>query len=165
MIFDDTGLFAMCCRHDVSLLIANIDTPGEQQKYPIALLEELFKHIPSTTTVTALYDVGCVLHRSCQKVYLSRFDPMFSKSYTNLIQYDILPPAILSRLTFATPAMHSYAHRWYCQVVYNCQFQLGMGLSDGKSNERLWSQLRGLIGPSQSSGVSSTSLDILYSLN
>jgi hypothetical protein len=60
----------------------------------------------------------------------------------------------MSRLTFATPAMHSYAHRWDCQVVYNCRLQTGMGLSDGESNERLWSRLRSLIGPSRSSGVS-----------
>ena len=67
-VFDDTGLFALTCRHDIPILLSNIDTPGEQQKYPVALLLELFKHIPANATVTALYDVGCVLHRSCQKL-------------------------------------------------------------------------------------------------
>jgi hypothetical protein len=71
-IFDDTGVFAMCCRHDIPILLANIDTPREQQKYPVVLLEELFENIPKTATVTALYDVGCVLHHSCQKVCIER---------------------------------------------------------------------------------------------
>ena len=72
-IFDDTGVFALSCRHDVPIFLANIDTPGEQQKYPVALLEELFEHLPKTATVTVLYDVGCVPHRSCQKVCIQRF--------------------------------------------------------------------------------------------
>jgi hypothetical protein len=28
-IFDDTGLMALVCRHDLPILFANIDTPGE----------------------------------------------------------------------------------------------------------------------------------------
>jgi hypothetical protein len=62
--FDDTGLMALVCRHDVPLFLANIDTPGEQQKYAVALLEELFSHLPDNATVSALYDVGCQLDRS-----------------------------------------------------------------------------------------------------
>ena len=30
--FDDTGLMALVCRHDIVLFLANVDTPGEQQK-------------------------------------------------------------------------------------------------------------------------------------
>lgn len=59
-IFDDTGVMALVCRHDLPLFFANIDTPGEQQKFAISLVEKLFKHLPSSTTVTILYDVGCV---------------------------------------------------------------------------------------------------------
>ena len=31
--FDDTGLMALVCRHDSVLFLANVDTPGEQQKF------------------------------------------------------------------------------------------------------------------------------------
>ncbi|KAF9006922.1 hypothetical protein BDQ17DRAFT_1238366, partial [Cyathus striatus] len=31
--FDDTGLMALVCRHDIPLFVTNIDTAGEQQKY------------------------------------------------------------------------------------------------------------------------------------
>ena len=62
--FDDTGLMALVCRHDVPIFFANIDSPGEQQKYAVILIEVLFKHLPDTATVLVLYDIGCVLDRS-----------------------------------------------------------------------------------------------------
>lgn len=66
--FDDTGLMALVCRHDIVLFLANIDTPGEQQKYAIALLDKLFEHLPEEATVAAFYDIGCVLDRSVHSV-------------------------------------------------------------------------------------------------
>ena len=66
--FDDTGLMALVCRHDIPLFMANIDTPGEQQKYAVCLLEELFRNLPEQATMLALYDIGCQLDRSRQLV-------------------------------------------------------------------------------------------------
>lgn len=66
--FDDSGMMALVCRHDIPLFLANIDTPGEQQKYAVALLGHLFMLIPPQATVAALYDVGCVLDRSLRLV-------------------------------------------------------------------------------------------------
>ena len=68
--FDDTGLMALICRHDIPLFLANIDMPGEQQKYNIALIEHLFTLLPSQANVIVLYDVGCVLARSLSWVCL-----------------------------------------------------------------------------------------------
>ena len=70
--FDDTGVMALICRHDIPLFFANIDTPGEQQKYSIALIEHLFSLIPFEANVVILYDIGCVLARSLMKVRMSR---------------------------------------------------------------------------------------------
>jgi hypothetical protein len=67
-LFDDTGVMALVCRHDIPLVAANIDTPGEQQKYAVALIQHLFSLILENATVTVLYDVGCVLNRSQEKV-------------------------------------------------------------------------------------------------
>lgn len=67
-IFDDTGLAALVCRHEIPLFLANLDTPGEQQKYAVALIEHLFTLLPSNATVVAFYDVGCVLDRSLNSV-------------------------------------------------------------------------------------------------
>ncbi|KAG1775772.1 hypothetical protein EV702DRAFT_1198975 [Suillus placidus] len=112
--FDDMGIMALICRHDIPLFFANIDSPGEQQKYAVALIEHLFSLLPQEATVITLYDVGCVLSRS-------------------LSQYDILPDPVTSRLQFATTAMHAYGHEWACQLEYNPQMITGLGLSDGEA--------------------------------
>ncbi|KAJ7580115.1 hypothetical protein C8J56DRAFT_795492 [Mycena floridula] len=125
--FDDKGLMALVCRHDIPLLFANIDTPGEGQEYGLALLEYFFCLLPLIATVLVLYDIGCVLDRSLNK-------------------YDLLPGWITSRLLFATSAMHAYGHQWSCQLVYNPRLRRGLGLTDGEGVERLWSRLRRLIG-------------------
>jgi hypothetical protein len=66
--FDANGLMALVCRHDIPLFFANIDTPGEQQKYAVALIEYFFSLIPLQATVIDLYDIGCVLDRSVDLV-------------------------------------------------------------------------------------------------
>ena len=66
--FDDTGLMFLVCRHDIPLFCANIDSPGEHQKYAIALLEHFFSLIPPHATVAPFYDIGCVLDRSLSLV-------------------------------------------------------------------------------------------------
>ncbi|KII84489.1 hypothetical protein PLICRDRAFT_117716 [Plicaturopsis crispa FD-325 SS-3] len=133
--FDDSGWMALVCRHNIPLFFANIDTPGEQQKYAVALLEHLYSLLPPEATVVCLYDVGCVLDRS-------------------LSLYDILPDSITSRLVFVTSAMHAYGHQWSCQLIYNPRLRKGLGLTDGEGVERLWSRLRKLIGITRSSGRS-----------
>ena len=71
--FDDQGLMALVCRHDITLFFANIDTPGEQQKYAVALLEHLFSLIPTCATVVSLYDIGYVLDCSLHLVSMKSF--------------------------------------------------------------------------------------------
>ena len=66
--FDDTGLMALVCRHNLVLFLANIDTAGEQQKYSVALIEHLFSQLPTQASVVVYYDIGCVLDRSLHKV-------------------------------------------------------------------------------------------------
>ena len=71
--FNDTGVMALICRHDIPLFFTNIDTPGEQQKYPIALIEHFFSLILLEGNVVILYDIGCVLARSLTKVCDNNF--------------------------------------------------------------------------------------------
>ncbi|KAJ3816839.1 hypothetical protein F5880DRAFT_1493838 [Lentinula raphanica] len=65
--FDSTALMGLLCRHDRVLWLVNMTTPGERQHYALALLDQLFNHIPSTSTVGVLYDIACQLQRSCVK--------------------------------------------------------------------------------------------------
>ncbi|PPR07291.1 hypothetical protein CVT24_007353 [Panaeolus cyanescens] len=125
--FDSHGLMSLVCRHDIPLFFANIDTPGEQQKYSVALIRWLFKLIPTNATVTVLYDIGCVLDRSIEL-------------------YDILTEDIASRTRLTTTAMHAYGHQWSCQLVYNPRMCDGLGLTDGEGVERNWSKMYKVIG-------------------
>lgn len=114
--FDDKRLGALVCRHDIPLFFVNIDTPGKQQKYAVALIGHLFTLLPTNASVVVLYDIGCILDRSVQMVS----DHIPSKILANiLIQYNIFPTEIKDRLLFATAALHAYGHEWACQLVYN----------------------------------------------
>lgn len=66
--FDDTGVAALVCRHGIPIFFANIDTPGERQKYAVALIKRVMRELPPDATAAYLYDVGCVLDVSCNKV-------------------------------------------------------------------------------------------------
>lgn len=93
--FDDTGIMALICRHDIPLFFANIDSPGEQQKYSVALLQHFFSLLPPEATVVALYDVGCVLARTLSKVhYNSRLNYLFTPSTVqhSFRKYHLTPP-------------------------------------------------------------------------
>ena len=54
--------------------------------------------------------------------------------------------------------MHAYGHEWACQLVYNPRIIDGLGLSDGKDTERLWSRFIKLIGLQRASSVGRYSL-------
>lgn len=69
-MFDDHGLMSLVCRHDILLFFANMDSPGEQQKYAIALIVWLYSLIPPEATVVVLYDIACVLTHSIELVSL-----------------------------------------------------------------------------------------------
>jgi hypothetical protein len=141
---------ALICRHDIPLFFANINTPGEQQKYAVTLIDHLFALLPRSATVVTLYDVGCVLSRSLSQVsHLCDFSNLIADPF----KYNILPEAMMKHLRFATMAMHAYGHKWSCQLVYNPHIGEGLGLSDGEGTERLWSRFIRLIGIQRSSSV------------
>ncbi|KAJ8089562.1 hypothetical protein PM082_014818 [Marasmius tenuissimus] len=125
--YNHNGLVALVCRHDIPIFLASIDTPGEQQKFAVALFQMLFSMLPADATVVGLYDVACVLDRSIQL-------------------YDFLLESVVSRLQLATAVMHAYGHQWSCQLHYNPRMRPGLGFTDGEGTERLWSRLRRLIG-------------------
>ncbi|KAI6167670.1 hypothetical protein EDD17DRAFT_1773287 [Pisolithus thermaeus] len=124
--FADTGLMALLCRHDHVLWLVNMTSAGEKQHYALVLLKYLFEHLPTTTTVGLLYDIGCQLECSCRK-------------------WKLLDEGILSRLKFGISVFHAYGHQWPCQIVYHPHKCVGFGLSDGEGHEQLWSSLKMLI--------------------
>ncbi|KAG1898846.1 uncharacterized protein F5891DRAFT_954811 [Suillus fuscotomentosus] len=131
--FTDTGLMALLCRHDRVLWVANLTSVGEKQHYALALLDQLFKHLPAQMTIGLLYDIGCQLERSCHK-------------------WKFMDDNTLSRIAFAIAIFHAYGHQWPCQIVYHPRKREGFGLSDGEGCERLWSFLKPLIPSLRVSG-------------
>lgn len=65
--FDNTSVAAVVCRHGIPILFANMDTPGEQQKYAIALIRRVYSELPPEATSAILYDIGCILDVSVNK--------------------------------------------------------------------------------------------------
>ncbi|KAJ7686757.1 hypothetical protein B0H14DRAFT_2421965 [Mycena olivaceomarginata] len=137
--YDASGIFVMTCRHSQVLFLANIDTPGEQQHYLVALMEELREHLPQQATIVQAYNIGCVLDRSLNLVY-------FTSNTSDSCSTPILSPDFRERVSFIINAMHAYGHRWTCQLFYSPRFHLGVGLADLKGIKRFWSRIRKLIG-------------------
>ncbi|KAJ7828174.1 hypothetical protein B0H13DRAFT_2437996 [Mycena leptocephala] len=54
--YDASGIFVMTCRHGQVIFLCNIDTPGKQQRYIIAMLEEAAELLPSHATMLQAYD-------------------------------------------------------------------------------------------------------------
>ncbi|KAK7014191.1 hypothetical protein R3P38DRAFT_3573662 [Favolaschia claudopus] len=124
--YDASGVFVLTCRHGQPIVLANIDTPGEQQCYIIAMLEEVIRMLPEIATIWQAYDVACITDHS-------------------LNLYPIVSPSVRSRVAFVLNGMHAYGHQWACQLVYSPRFRVGMGLSDHEGVERFWSRIRKLI--------------------
>ncbi|KAJ7339964.1 hypothetical protein DFH08DRAFT_704657 [Mycena albidolilacea] len=124
--YDASGVFVMTCRHLQVIYLCDIDTPGEQQKYIVALMEEVNSNLPPQATILQAYDVGCVTDHSF-----------------NL--FPILSAGFRERVSFIINAMHAFGHRWICQLVYSPRCHDGAGLSDMEGVERFWSRLRKLI--------------------
>ncbi|KAF8065223.1 hypothetical protein FPV67DRAFT_1419584 [Lyophyllum atratum] len=131
--FSDTGLMALLCRHDRVFWLVNMTSPGERQHYALALIKQLFDHLPSTMTVGVLYDIGCQLHRSC-------------------VKWDFLNSEVFSRIIWGLSVFHAFGHQWPCQVIYHPRKCSGFGLSDGEGCERFWSSIKGLIPSLRVSG-------------
>ncbi|KAF9502834.1 hypothetical protein BS47DRAFT_1403052 [Hydnum rufescens UP504] len=123
--FEDTGVIALLCCHDISLAVASMWTAGEKQFYVFALLDTSLKHVPSHWRIGALYDIG---HQMDQTLKKWRFMPEW-----------------LPCLEWGVSIFHAYGHQWACQLWYHPRKSELWGLSDGEGCERFWSELRRLI--------------------
>ncbi|KAF7363061.1 hypothetical protein MVEN_00658300 [Mycena venus] len=124
--YDATGIFSMTCWHGQVLFLVNIYTPGEQQCYIIAALEELLSMLLPHATVLQAYDIECVVDHS-------------------LDLFPILEPSQRNRVAFIINHMHAFRHGWHCQIVYCPRFRVGATLADHEDVERNWSRLRKLV--------------------
>ena len=120
-MFEDTGVMAMLCHHDVPLFLVNMWTPGEKQFYAFALIAALLQHIPTLWRVRVLYDIGCQMDRALKK-------------------WDFAP-SWQSHLAWGVLIFHAYGHQYNCQLWYHPQKSAMWGFTDGEGCERFWSEL------------------------
>ncbi|KIJ39770.1 hypothetical protein M422DRAFT_257364 [Sphaerobolus stellatus SS14] len=132
VVYADTGLVALVCRHDRPLWVANMTTPGERQYYAFALLDHLFEELPDDWSVGVLYDIAGQIERS-------------------MLKHGILS-SLYPRMVFVVSIFHAYGHQWACQLLYHPRKVVGFGLSDGEGCEWFWSSLKRLISSLRVSG-------------
>ncbi|KAF9511782.1 hypothetical protein BS47DRAFT_1363548 [Hydnum rufescens UP504] len=123
--FEDTGVIALLCHHDIPLAVASMWTAGEKQFYVFVLLETILKHIPSHWRIGALYDIGCQMDQTLKK-------------WRFMLEW-------LPHLEWGVLIFHAYGHQWACQLWYHPHKSELWGLSDGKGCEQFWSELHRLI--------------------
>lgn len=71
--YADTGVMALLCRHDRVLFVVSMTTPGERQFYVLTLLRKALLELPDDWRVGLLYDIGCQISRSIEKVSIHTF--------------------------------------------------------------------------------------------
>ncbi|KAF9503957.1 hypothetical protein BS47DRAFT_1401906 [Hydnum rufescens UP504] len=123
--FEDTGVIALLCRHDIPLAVASMWTAGEKQFYVFALLETILKHVLSHWRIGALCDIGCQMDQTLKK-------------WRFMLEW-------LPRLEWGVLIFHAYGHQWACQLWYHPHKSELWGLSDGEGCEQFWSELHRLI--------------------
>ena len=84
---DDRGLMAAACRHDIPLVVCNIDTPGERSKYVISLMIWLMLCLPDNATAAFLYDIACVTARTVSLVSHTHSRTPRTRSHTSAVWY------------------------------------------------------------------------------
>ncbi|KAF7377129.1 CxC1 domain-containing protein [Mycena sanguinolenta] len=125
--YDSSGVFVMTCWHSQVLFLCEMDTPGEQQKYIVVLLEELNSYLPPQATIV--------------EGMTSAVSPTTASTWW----YPILTEGLCPRVSFIINAMHVFGHQWVCQMVYSPHLCHGIGLTDLEGVERFWSRIRKLI--------------------
>ncbi|WVO23245.1 uncharacterized protein IAS62_006568 [Cryptococcus decagattii] len=126
---EDTGLFALVCRHDFCIKLINLFRSGERMMYPLAFLIWLLRYVDPTARLGLLYDIGCNFeaHLRSRGLFIEELN------------------ATPRKLHIGVSVFHAYAHIWPCQIRYNPRMMEGFGLTDGEGAERLWSFMVPLI--------------------
>lgn len=151
---DNTGIMGSCCQHDSVIFLPNIHGPGETWALPLTILKRIMDKINPEWPVGLLYNIGCSLHKyiNLVNIYSFAFSVLmfrscfqcadcFSNGKRNMF------PEWREQITFSTSVFHAYVHKWPCQVKYNLRYQKGLGMSNGKSLEWLWSALSPQVSP------------------
>ncbi|EIW56750.1 uncharacterized protein TRAVEDRAFT_127597 [Trametes versicolor FP-101664 SS1] len=116
-IFEETGVFACCCRHGIMLWLVDMVRSGELAKYPLAIVAKILDVIGGKNAVG--YDIGCTFEKTVEN---SSLGTAFAESGSR----------------FCVNAFHGYSHAYHCQVRFHPNCIEGIGLEDLETLERVF---------------------------
>ncbi|KAI0038469.1 hypothetical protein FA95DRAFT_1662786 [Auriscalpium vulgare] len=122
-VFDQTGVFLTTCRHGIVEFVTEMVRSGELAKYALASLNAIMKTYGDDQAVG--YDIGCSMH-------------------STVLSTSLADEAKARRLHLIVNAFHGYAHNRRCQLLFHILYQLGMGIEDLETCERIFSSLNGV---------------------
>ncbi|KAI0371846.1 hypothetical protein BV20DRAFT_1051440 [Pilatotrama ljubarskyi] len=64
-IFDETGIFACCCRHGLILWFVDMVRSGELAEYPIAIIKKILMLMPERVLIG--YNIGCTFDETISR--------------------------------------------------------------------------------------------------
>ncbi|KAB5588154.1 hypothetical protein CTheo_8400 [Ceratobasidium theobromae] len=117
--FDETGVFAACCRHGTALSLTDMKQSGELAKYGLATVDKLGDTFGSRLLIG--YDIGCTFNKTVAQSPL------------------VGPLAEKLGISFCVGSFHGYGHNRLCQLSYHPLYVEGAGLENFEGCERLFS--------------------------
>ncbi|KAB5587634.1 hypothetical protein CTheo_8927 [Ceratobasidium theobromae] len=118
-IFDETGIFAVSCRHGSVILVEDMRQSGELSKYALAAVDKLCRVFGNDLLIG--YDIGCTFRGTAQRSPL--VGPLVREHNTH----------------FVVGSFHGYAHNRKCQLTNHPLNVEGAGLESFEQNEQLFS--------------------------
>lgn len=123
---DETGLFAVICRHDSPLRLMN-SYAGERFDWIVRLIESFQAAVERETGLTnrtlLTYDVAC------------RMQPYLDTHH----------PELAKKVRVVVNKFHGMAHELRCQMVYGAIWEMLLAETDGEGPERVWALLKWLV--------------------
>ncbi|KZV93301.1 hypothetical protein EXIGLDRAFT_613139, partial [Exidia glandulosa HHB12029] len=122
-MFDQTGVFALLCRHGLVLWFLEMIRSGELAKYPLAMIARLIR--AGFRDKRNGYDIGCAFQGTLERSAL------------------LGDRAREAGIDCGVNAFHGYGHNRMCQLRGHPLFEVGFGLEDLEVCERFFSWLNG----------------------
>ncbi|KAG8693339.1 hypothetical protein FRC08_009181 [Ceratobasidium sp. 394] len=119
VVFDETGVFVVSCRHGTVMLVEDMRRSGELSKYGLAAVDRLIRIFGDDIMIG--YDIGCTFRVTALRSPL--VGPLVRKHRTR----------------FAVGSFHGYAHERKCQISNHPLYIEGAGLESFEQNEQLFS--------------------------
>ncbi|KAG8705240.1 hypothetical protein FRC08_001756 [Ceratobasidium sp. 394] len=119
VIFDETGIFAVACRHGTVIFVEDMQRSGELAKYGLAAVNKLCEVFGDDILLG--YDIGCTF---CGTVHRSPLVGPIAEKYN---------------ICFCTGSFHGYAHNRKCQLKNHPMYLEGAGTESFEECETLFS--------------------------